>query len=132
MHYSYRLYLNASGKRVLGKGGAQILEAIDEYGSIVGASRKLRMSYKFVWDYLTRMRKRLKEPIILTHRGGTGRGKKKGGGGTTLTPLAKTLLKEYRSTEALVNHALRSKKISVTLRRHIVTSRPKANLKRKT
>ena len=131
MHYSYRLYLNVSGKRALGKGGAQILEAIDEYGSIVGAARKLGMSYKFVWDYLTRMRKRLKEPIILTHRGGTGLGKKKGGGGTTLTPFAKTLLKEYKSAEALVNHALRTKKISVTLHRRTVTTRPKANLKRK-
>lgn len=114
--YTFRLYLNADGKRVLGKGGAQILEAIDKYGSIDGAAKKLGMSYKFVWDYLTRIRKILKEQIILTHRGGIGRRNKRGGGGATLTPLARKLLKHYRSTQASVDRALRTKNKSVILR----------------
>jgi molybdate transport system regulatory protein len=117
LQYSYRLYLNASGQRVLGKGGAQILETIDKYGSISDAARKLGMSYKFVWDYLTRMRDILGEPVISTHRGGTSRRNKKGGGGTALTPLARALLKEYRTTDALLSHALYTKKRTITLPR---------------
>ena len=116
--YTFRLYLNADGKRVFGKGGAQILEAIDKYGSIDGAAKKLEMSYKFVWDYLTRMRKILKEQIILTHRGGIGRRKKRGGGGATLTPLARKLLKDYTSKQALVHRALRTKGRSLVLQRN--------------
>jgi molybdate transport system regulatory protein len=107
--YSYRLYLNFSGKRVLGKGGAQILEAIDECGSIAGAAEKLGMSYRFVWNYITRMRRILKEPVVLTRRGGIGHHKRRGGGGAELTARARSLLKEYRSTEGLVKRALRSK-----------------------
>lgn len=79
LQYTFRLYLNnPAGERVLGKGGAQILEAINEYGSIVAAAKNLDMSYKFVCDYLVRIQKRLKELIIVTHRGGADPGKKKG------------------------------------------------------
>jgi molybdate transport system regulatory protein len=103
--YSYRLYLNLRGKRVLGKGGAQILETINEQGSITAAAAKLGMSYKFVWDYLVRMQKLLNESVIVTHRGGSVR-HKQGGGGTILTPLAKSLLRDYGSKDRMVNSTL--------------------------
>jgi molybdate transport system regulatory protein len=111
LQYTFRLYLNnAAGNRVLGKGGAKILEAIDEYGSIVAAARNLGMSYKFVWDYLIRMQERLKQPVIVTHRGGTDVAKRRGGGGTSLTPLARSLLREFNSTQSLVDNILLSRK----------------------
>ena len=106
LEYSFRLYLNSNGQRILGKGGAQILEAVDEYGSIAAAAEELEMSYKFTWDYLIRMRRRLHQPVIVTHRGGTRNGKKKGGGGTSLTPIARALLKEFRKTERLTRNIL--------------------------
>jgi molybdate transport system regulatory protein len=106
LQYAFRLYLNADGQRVLGKGGAQILEAVEEYGSIAAAAKELEMSYKFAWDYLVRMRRRLHQPVIVTHRGGTRDGKKKGGGGTMLTPVARALLKEFRETERLMRNIL--------------------------
>jgi molybdate transport system regulatory protein len=113
LQYTFRLYLNADGKRVLGKGGAQILEAIDQYGSITVAAKHLHMSYKFVWDYLTRMRSRLKKTIIMTHRGGM---RRRGGGGATLTPLAKTLLRNYWATERRLNRALSKRRIPISRR----------------
>jgi len=106
LQYTFRLYLNVDGQRLLGKGGAQILEAVDEYGSIAAAAEELEMSYKFTWDYLIRMRRRLHQPVIVTHRGGTRNGKKKGGGGTTLTPIARALLKEFRETERFMQNIL--------------------------
>jgi molybdate transport system regulatory protein len=116
LQYTFRLYLNnAAGERVLGKGGAQILEAIKEYGSIVAAAKNLNMSYKFVCDYLARMKKRLKEPIVVTHRGGADSGRKKGGGGTALTPLAGSLLREFESTQRLIGNTLSSRKKRLTL-----------------
>ena len=106
LQYTFRLYLNVDGQRLLGKGGAQILEAVDEHGSIAAAAEELEMSYKFTWDYLIRMRKRLRQPVIVTRRGGTRGGEKKGGGGTALTPAARALLKEFRETERLVRSML--------------------------
>jgi len=107
LQYTFRLYLNnAAGMRILGKGGAEILEAISEYGSIVEAARRLGMSYKFVWDYLIRMQKRLDQPVVVTHRGGADRRKRKGGGGTVLTPVASNLLREFESTQRLIENTL--------------------------
>lgn len=93
---------------MLGKGGAQILEAIIEQGSITAAASKLGMSYKFVWNYLVRMRKILKEPVIVTHRGGSLMRRQRGGG-TILTPLAKSLLRDYRSKDRIVSSILSNK-----------------------
>ena len=106
LEYTFRLYLNADGERLLGKGGAQILEAVEWYGSIAVAAKKLDMSYKFTWDYLTRMRRRLHKPLVVTYRGGTLHRKKKGGGGTTLTPVAKALLKDFKETERAMRSVL--------------------------
>jgi len=115
LQYTFRLYLNADGQRVLGKGGAQILEAIDECGSISAAADELEMSYKFTWDYLIRMRRRLHQPVIATRRGGTrGGGKRRGGGGTTLTPAARALLKEFRDTERILESALMKRERSTS------------------
>jgi molybdate transport system regulatory protein len=116
LQYTFRLYLNnAAGERVLGKGGAQILEAINEHGSIVAAAKNLNMSYKFVCDYLVRMKKRLRERVVVTHRGGADPGKKKGGGGTALTPLAGNLLREFGCTQRLIGNTLSSKNKMLTL-----------------
>jgi molybdate transport system regulatory protein len=115
LEYTFRLYLNSDDQRVLGKGGAQILEAVDECGSITAAAKKLEMSYKFTWDYLTRMRRRLHQPVIVTYRGGTRAGKKKGGGGTMLTPSARKLLKEFKETERQVQNVLK-KRENITAR----------------
>ena len=111
LQYTFRLYLNCEGQRLLGKGGAQILEAVEEYGSIAQAAEELEMSYKFVWAYLTRMRRRLHRPLVMTHRGGTQDRKHKGGGGTTLTPVARTLLKEFKETERRVQNIVSKRQI---------------------
>ena len=117
LFYSFRLYLDSNGERVLGKGGALILEAIDEHGSIALAAEELGMSYKFVWDYLRRMRQRLGRPLIMTHRGGTPNTKRRGGGGTTLTPLGRRLLGDFRVTETLVRRMLSERKPSLRQKR---------------
>jgi len=133
LQYTFRLYLNnAAGERVLGKGGAQILEAINEYGSIVAAAKNLGMSYKFVCDYLVRTQKRLKEPIIVTRRGGADPGKKKGGGGTALTPFARNLLQEFKSTQHLIGNTLSSKNKTLTMQRVSSIYRHPRKTRRKT
>jgi molybdate transport system regulatory protein len=100
LHYGVQLYLNASGKRVFDNKGAAILETIDKQGSITATAINLKMSYRFVWGYISLMQKALKGKIIVTHRGGTHG--ENGGGGATLTPLARRLLREFRSKEILL------------------------------
>lgn len=95
-----KIWLEYKGKPLLGKGGATILEAIKKEKSISKAAKKVRMSYRYVWNYLAKMNKTLGEPIIETFKGG------KTGGGAQLTQLGETLLKDYKRVEDYVGEIL--------------------------
>ncbi len=99
---SYRVWLECKGRPLIGKGGAQILEAIKEVGSISKAAKKVGMSYKYVWNYLAKIQKILQEPPVQTYKGG-----RKGGGGAQLTDLGESLLEEYKRVEGYVGEILR-------------------------
>ena len=98
---SCKVWLEYKGKPLLGKGGAQILEAIKEAKSISKAAKELGMSYRYVWNYLAKIEKTMQEPVVQTYRGG-----RKGGGGAKLTKLGESLLKEYRLVEGYVGEIL--------------------------
>ena len=110
VRYSFRLYALSDGKRVLGKGGAQILSGIARLGSLSATAKELRMSYQFVWRYVRRMEDRLGKPIIVSRRGGTPHGERRGGGGAKLTPVGKALLAEYKSMEERLRKQIPSPK----------------------
>ncbi len=98
---SCKVWLEYEGKPILGKGGAEILEAIKEEGSISKAARKVEMSYRYVWNYLDKMQRILQEPVVETYKGG-----RAGGGGARLIELGESLLKEYRRVEGYVGEIL--------------------------
>jgi molybdate transport system regulatory protein len=89
-----KVWIEYEGKPILGKGGAKILQAIKEEKSISKAAKKTGMSYRYVWNYLAKIEKTLKEPVVQTYRGG-----KAGGGGAKLTELGGSLLKDYKRVE---------------------------------
>jgi molybdate transport system regulatory protein len=86
----FKFWIELEGKRVLGEGGAAILEQIRKEGSISKAAEKLGMSYRYVWNYLDEVKNAVGEPIVETFKGG-----KSGGGGARLTELGEYLLSEY-------------------------------------
>jgi len=96
-----KVWLEYKGKPLLGKGGAEILEAIEEVKSISKAAKKVGMSYRYVWNYLAKIEKTLQEPVVETYKGG-----RKGGGGANLTKLGENLLKEYLRVEDYVGEIL--------------------------
>ncbi|AUT63447.1 MULTISPECIES: TOBE domain-containing protein [Paraburkholderia] len=83
-----------SGEQSLG--GTQriaLLAAIGETGSITGAAKAIGMSYKAAWDAVDAMNNLAGETLVIRSTGG------KGGGGTTLTPRALTLIDTFRAVE---------------------------------
>ncbi|UCG44765.1 MAG: TOBE domain-containing protein [Candidatus Bathyarchaeota archaeon] len=95
-----KIWLEYQGLPILGKGGAEILEAIRKTESISGAAENVGMSYRYVWNYLAKTAKVVGAPIVQTHRGG------KRGGWAKLTSLGESLLKEYRRVEGYVGELL--------------------------
>lgn len=98
---SCKIWLEYKGIPILGKGGAQILQSIKQEESLSKAAEKLGMSYRYVWNYLAKIEKVLKEPVVKTRKGGKG-----GGGSTQLMELGKNLLKEYVRVEKYVGELL--------------------------
>jgi len=96
-----KVWLEFKGMPLLGKGGADILEAVKSERSISKAAKKLGMSYRYVWNYLAKLENTLHDSVVETYKGG-----KEGGGGAELTELAENLLKEYKRVESYVGEVL--------------------------
>jgi molybdate transport system regulatory protein len=99
-----KIWIEYQGTPLLGKGGAEILEAIRSEKSISKAAEKLGMSYRYVWSYLAKIGNIMQEPIVKTYRGG-----RTGGGGARLTKLGESLLQEYKRVESYVGEILEDK-----------------------
>jgi molybdate transport system regulatory protein len=88
---------NITAKRI------ELLEAIDQQGSISAAAKHLKISYRSAWDAVDEMNNLWESPLVAKQPGGND------GGGTRLTPNGrqlingfKQLLDEYqRFTESL-------------------------------
>ncbi len=98
---SCKVWLEYKDKPLIGKGGAEILEAVDKENSISKAAESLSMSYRYVWNYLQEIQDTIEQPILETYKGG-----KSGGGGAKLTDLGRSLLVEYKQVESYLGTVL--------------------------
>ncbi len=77
----------------IGPGKAELLQRIDETGSIAAAGRHMGMSYKRAWSLAEEMNAMFAAPLVEAAKGGPG------GGGAALTPLGERVLAAYRRLE---------------------------------
>ncbi|WP_333805378.1 winged helix-turn-helix domain-containing protein [Sulfurospirillum sp.] len=85
---------NAEGELLFGKGKTEILELIEQEGSISKASEKIGMNYKKAWTHIKILQRNINDTMVQT---------KQGGGedaGTTLTPVAREFMENYRRLQA--------------------------------
>jgi molybdate transport system regulatory protein len=85
----------------MGPGKADLLQAIDETGSLGAAADRFAMSYKRGWSLVREMNAAFAQPVVATEKGGSG-----GGGGAQLTPLGRYVLDRYRQMEADADRAI--------------------------
>ena len=79
---------------MLGPGKADLLEHIEQTGSISAAGRAMNMSYKRAWLLVDTMNAAFQEALVESSRGGPQ------GGGASLTATGKRVLARYRALEA--------------------------------
>jgi len=104
---SAKVWIEYNGTPILGKGGARILKEIETQQSLSKAAEKLCMSYRYLWNYVQKIRNVLGEPVVDTYKGG-----RSGGGGAKLTDTGKSLLEEYTSLEGCMSVFLANPEIS--------------------
>ena len=79
-----------SGDVVLSEWRVQLLQAIDEAGSISGAAQQLDIPYRLAWERVREMEQALGQTLVDAQVGGAG------GGGATLTPLAREYMRRWQ------------------------------------
>lgn len=76
-------------EKVFGRGPLVLLETVDKLGSLNKACNELNMSYSKAWSIIKRAEDLLGYSLLMTYTGGID------GGGSTLTPKARTLINAY-------------------------------------
>lgn len=84
---------DGDGNLIFGGGKTQILEFIDETGSISEAAKKVGMNYKKAWTHIKILQEFLEDELVVTKQGG------KGQGGTVLTPKAKEVVETFKTLQ---------------------------------
>jgi molybdate transport system regulatory protein len=95
-----RIWFKKEGKNLLGNGRVELLEKIDEYGSISKASRAMKMSYKAAWDMVDAMNNISDKPLVQKVTGG------KNGGGAQVTKVGKELINTFKKFKEFYNALL--------------------------
>ncbi|WP_415397472.1 TOBE domain-containing protein [Sulfurimonas sp. CS5] len=90
MEIEGRIWFKKDGKNLLGNGRVELLEKIDEHGSISKASKAMKMSYKAAWDMVDAMNNLSDEPLVQKVTGG------KNGGGAQITKVGKELINTFK------------------------------------
>jgi molybdate transport system regulatory protein len=97
-----KLYLRSGRVYVFGPGKAELMERIQETGSISEAAKKMAMSYMRAWQLVKGMNKAWREPLVTTARGGAKRG------GAMLTTTGIEVLRLYRELAVNADAATKS------------------------
>jgi molybdate transport system regulatory protein len=81
------------GERAMGPGKADLLEQIDQAGSISAAAKRMSMSYSRAWQLVDAMNRAFREPLVAAATGGAR------GGGASITPNGRRVLRLYRNMQ---------------------------------
>lgn len=84
------LWIECDGERFFGPGRVELLERIDETGSINKAAKQMGMSYKKAWEMINAMNSQAAKPFVITQTGG------ENGGGSVITNEAKELIAYHK------------------------------------
>ncbi|MDR2219411.1 MAG: winged helix-turn-helix domain-containing protein [Methylobacillus sp.] len=88
-----KIHIPRGEESAMGPGKADLLDAIEQAGSISGAARAMGMSYKRAWDLVDTMNRCFRQPLVETATGGSH------GGGAEVTDFGRDILMRYRAIQ---------------------------------
>lgn len=84
---------NEGGELLFGKGKTEVLESIEQQGSIAGAAEQMDMNYKKAWSHVKILQKNLDDVFVESQKGGGAQG------GSKLTQAANDYIKTYKQLQ---------------------------------
>ena|SRR5579862_4737223 len=97
-----RLRVMIGDEIALGPGRVDLLDLIDQTGSLKAAAERMGVSYMRAWNLVKSTNRSAREPLVEVARGG------KTGGGARLTIAGRKAYRIYREMEKQVHRATRS------------------------
>jgi molybdate transport system regulatory protein len=85
-----RCWIDIDGERFFGPGRAELLQLIQQTGSISKAAKSMGMSYKKAWAMVEGLNTQAQKPYVIAHKGG------QQGGGTEVTERGLAMLQAYK------------------------------------
>ncbi len=80
------LWIELDETGFFGPGRSELLQRIDQTGSINKAAKQMHMSYKKAWEMITMLNTQASQPLVILHAGG------ERGGGSEITNEARELI----------------------------------------
>ena len=93
MKSNVKARIGEEGNWFFGPGGAELLERIDEYGSVRKAASSMDLSYSKAWKIIHRSEEGWKRSLVERTTGG------RGGGKSTITEDARKIIFLFRELE---------------------------------
>ncbi|MET0636931.1 MAG: ModE family transcriptional regulator [Chitinophagaceae bacterium] len=84
------LWIETGNARFFGPGPVELLQLIEQTGSINQAAKAMGMSYKKAWEMVNRINEQAIKPLVVTSAGG------EKGGGSTISDEAKALMAYHK------------------------------------
>lgn len=97
-----RIWLETEEGKVLGAGRVELLERIQQSGSLRQAALQMKMSYRQAWDMIQHMNGQLGGPVIIASRGG------KGGGNAVVTENGLKAIELFHTYQKLFQEFLQN------------------------
>lgn len=85
-----RIWIDTEKGAFLGYGRIELLEKIQDFGSIRKAAAEMKMSYQQAWHLVKQMNEHAAEPLVSLQKGG------KNGGLTKVTPFGESTIKKFK------------------------------------
>ena len=95
-----KVWLERDGQFVAGDGGLKLLLGILEHGSLLGAARQIRWSYRHAWEYLRRAEAGLGMPLTEARPG------KGAARGTVLTEAGRLVIERLAAIRNRIDDAV--------------------------
>jgi molybdate transport system regulatory protein len=96
-----KVWLEVDGKLFMGWGRAQLLERIDELGSISAAARSMKLAYRNAWLWVEAMNRLAPRPLVEKTTGGSR------GGHARLTEEGRRIVDAYKRVRSSVREQAR-------------------------
>lgn len=85
-----RIWIDTEQGAFMGYGRIELLEKIQQEGSLRKASIEMKMSYQQAWKLVTQMNERAGEPLVSLKKGG------KNGGISQITPFGEKAIQAFK------------------------------------